>query len=311
MEDLTGGTTRDSLNIGTLRTVEIPVAPIAEQRRIVAKLDALAARTARARADLDRVPVLAQMERRAILGRLFKKGWPETLLGEIASDVRYGTAAKCTYEPRGTPVLRIPNVANGRVDATDLKFASFTPEEIKKLALRVGDILVIRSNGSVGLVGRTAVVGTEAAGMLFAGYLIRIRVKDTVDPEYLNLIMQSAPTRNAIELGAKSSSGVHNINSEELKRIIVPLPTLQDQHAAVRDVSVAFAEIDRLVAEAAAARRLIDRLDQAILAKAFRGELAPQDPADEPASVMLDRIRAERAAAPAKAGRGRRAKASA
>lgn len=71
-------------------------------------------------------------------------------------------------------------------------------------------------------------------------------------------------------------------------------------------IEKAFAEIDRLVAEAAAARRLVDRLDQAILAKAFRGELVPQDPADEPASVLLDRIRAERAAAP-KAKRGRKA----
>lgn len=71
-------------------------------------------------------------------------------------------------------------------------------------------------------------------------------------------------------------------------------------------IETAFARADRLEAEAARAKALLDRLEAAILAKAFRGELVPQDPADEPASVLLDRIRAERAAAP-KPKRGRRA----
>jgi type I restriction enzyme, S subunit len=76
------------------------------------------------------------------------------------------------------------------------------------------------------------------------------------------------------------------------------LPQPAEQAEALRRVEAAFAQIDRLAAEAAAARRLIDRLDQAILAKAFRGELVPQDPSDEPASALLARLRAERAEAP-------------
>lgn len=77
------------------------------------------------------------------------------------------------------------------------------------------------------------------------------------------------------------------------------------QAEIVHRIETAFAWIDRLATEATSARKLIDRLDQAVLAKAFRGELVPQDPADEPASVLLERIRAERGAAP-KARRGRR-----
>lgn len=83
---------------------------------------------------------------------------------------------------------------------------------------------------------------------------------------------------------------------------------LEHSECGARLFETAFAEIDRLAAEAAAARRLLDRLDQAILAKAFRGELVPQDPADEPAAVLLDRIRAERAVAPVAKRRGRSAR---
>src|SRR6185312_5796687 len=118
------GTTIKHLPQNKLRGLELPLPPLAEQQRIVAKLDAVTARTARARADLDRAAVLADKQRRALLGRLFAKGWPEVALGDVATDVRYGTAAKCSYEPKATPVLRIPNVAKGRIDTADLKFAS-------------------------------------------------------------------------------------------------------------------------------------------------------------------------------------------
>jgi type I restriction enzyme S subunit len=121
-------------------------------------------------------------------------------------------------------------------------------------------------------------------------------------PDYVEYFIRTA--KADLEQFAPATAQ-KNINLEVLGSIRLPVASLHEQAEIVRRIDRAFAEIDRLTAEAAAARRLLDRLDQAVLAKAFRGELVPQDPADEPASVLLDRIRAERAAAP-KAKRGRR-----
>ncbi|TDM82263.1 restriction endonuclease subunit S [Lactobacillus crispatus] len=107
-------------------------------------------------------------------------------------------------------------------------------------------------------------------------------------------------------MSARSTSGIHNINTVELASLMLPIPTLSEQRETVRRIEAAFDWIGRLDTEASSARKLIDRLDQAVLSKAFRGELVPQDPDDEAASVLLERIKAERAGStPARSGRGR------
>ncbi len=85
-----------------------------------------------------------------------------------------------------------------------------------------------------------------------------------------------------------------NINAPAIVSLKLPVPNLELQKQIVQRVQSAFSWIDRLATEATSARKLIDHLDQAILAKAFRGELVPQDPNDDPASVLLKRIRAGR-----------------
>jgi type I restriction enzyme S subunit len=96
----------------------------------------------------------------------------------------------------------------------------------------------------------------------------------------------------------------------EVRAFHIALPPIDEQREIVARIRAALAHADRLEAEAARARALTDRLETAILAKAFRGELVPQDPNDEPASVLLERIRAQRATT-SKPKRGQRAKATA
>ena len=99
---------------------------------------------------------------------------------------------------------------------------------------------------------------------------------------------------------------MRNISQSALLNIKIPLPPAEVRAAIVGRIEASFSKLDRLAAEARAAAALLDRLDQAILAKAFRGELVPQDPNDEPASVLLERIRASRVAEAKPTARRRR-----
>ena len=106
--------------------------------------------------------------------------------------------------------------------------------------------------------------------------------------------LESPTFRSFVDAGLNSGSLIQHIHTKQLKTFSFPVAPMEEQHEIVRRIETAFAWIDRLASEATSARRLIDRLDQAILSKAFRGELVPQDPNDEPATVLLERIREER-----------------
>lgn len=318
-----GGTTRQRIAGGKLKAFVLPTPPVPEQRRIVAKVDRLRSRTARARSTLDRIPGLMAQYKAGLLsaacsGTLTEewrasRGLPEpneTKIEAIVHGLRYGTSQKCSATSAGTPVLRIPNISSGRITHDDLKFAELPAKEFDKLKLSVGDILVIRSNGSPDLVGRAAVVDERSEGWAYAGYLIRLRPKlDCILPAYLAAVLESPQVRATIEVGARSTSGVNNLNATELGNLALLLPHLDEQAEIVRRIETAFEWLDRVEADYKSSLRLLPRLDAAILAKAFCGELVPQDPSDEPVATTLARVAATRIAAPA-ARRGRRARAN-
>jgi type I restriction enzyme, S subunit len=300
-------TTVPSLRKGDVEELPIPLPPLNEQKRIAQRLDLLLTRIDKAKAHLDRIPPLLKRFRQSVLaaatsGKLTEDwreanevDWIDVSLGDVLTDIRYGTSKKCNYECEGTPVLRIPNIGDGTIDHDDMKYAEFDQAEIKKLALTKGDVLIIRSNGSVSLVGKSSVISESEEGFLFAGYLIRLRVQmNLLIPEFLHFHLSSQDVRNQIEITARSTSGVNNINTEEIRSLGISLPPLEEQHEIVRRVETLFAKADRIEAQYQKARQAVDRLTPALLAKAFRGELVPQDPNDEPASVLLERIKAEK-----------------
>lgn len=268
--------------------------PIAEQRRIIAKLDALFARLARARAELERTARLSGRLRRSTLTKLFSK-FPNDSFERIDSLCRVGTGSTPKRgEPRyyadGTIPWITSGVVNQRIvrEPTELITEAALKETNCKLFPRGSLIVALYGEGKTrGKVARLAIsAATNQALAVLFDFSARI------DPEWVALFLEARYE----ETRAEAAGGVQpNLNLGIIKAIKLPVPSLEEQRSAIRDMQKAFAGADRFEAEAARARAMLSRLEAAILAKAFKGQLVPQDPNDEPASVLLERIKVARA----------------
>ncbi len=173
-------------------------------------------------------------------------------------------------------------------------------------------MLIIRTNGSIDLLGRASVL-TQEIGFLayFASYLIRFRLTgDTSVWNWVNIYWQDSEMRSWLEKNAATSAGQYNISQSKLGQAVIALPSLDEAEVIAEAVGLYLSGADQLTSDVELAEKASGALRQAILKAAFAGKLVPQDPDDEPASVLLERIRAERAATPRPA-RGRRRKAEA
>ncbi len=175
------------------------------------------------------------------------ENWRWVSMGDIAFGFRYGTSVKCSYEPTGEPVLRIPNIENGGINIEDLKFGPLPAREADDLRLQLGDILMVRSNGSLNLVGRPALVEAHAVGYCYAGYLVRVRTSAIhLDTRYLLLALNTAHVRDQIEIPIRTTVGLKNVNATELSGLTIPLPPLAEQHRIVAKVGELMALCDEV-----------------------------------------------------------------
>ncbi|HED5885740.1 TPA: restriction endonuclease subunit S [Salmonella enterica] len=307
------GGAQPNISQAVIKEHPLSLPPYAEQKIIAEKLDTLLAQVDSTKACLERIPQILKRFRQAVLaavvnGKAVNIDTDEntlTTLGNIAKNIKYGTSKKCSETQGSTAVLRIPNIGPGYIINSNLKYADFDQKELVTLTLKEGDLLLIRSNGSVDLVGKVAVISENDTEYLYAGYLIRVRLdKERAAPKYISYCLQSPQLRQVIENIARSTSGVNNINSKELASLEIPLTPLPEQHEIVRRIEQLFAWADTIEKQVNNALTRVNSLTQSILAKAFRGELTAQWRAENPelisgensAAALLEKIKAERAA---------------
>jgi type I restriction enzyme, S subunit len=328
-----GGSTRLKLTQESLRRVFIPLPPLPEQHRIVAKLDSLFTRSRRAREELERVPGLCDRYKQAVLAAAFRgdltADWreennPEPLLenklfinsqqSEL-SDLpdewvwtNVGQIAKVTGGltknqnrmklERKVSYLRVANVYANELRLNEVLEIGITDAEWERVQLKTGDLLIVEGNGSIDQVGRVALWNGEIEQCAHQNHLIKVRVGNFISQKFLLHWLLSPNGRRTIELIASSSAGLHTLSISKVMTLPTPLCSIKEMEIIIRRVEKLFKAIDSIAQDYQKARQLLDRLDQATLAKAFRGELVPQDPNDEPAAALLERIQAERQAEP-------------
>jgi type I restriction enzyme S subunit len=307
-EGFANGTTRLKLTKAAMLGIPVALPPLEEQRRIaealeeqLSRLGAAEGNAAEARRKLLAYKASRELEivpspKAGAAEQALPEGWRMVRLGDISHSSGYGTSAKCSYDGAGSAVLRIPNIQGGSLDTADLKYALDADLDLNAYKVRAGDLLVVRTNGSKDLIGRVA-VSREDLDCAFASYLIRFKIKtEEASPYWVAKVLSTRPWRRLIEAAAASTAGQYNLNLKKLGSLPIPLPPLEQQ----RSLTAALDEIDEAV------RRLTSAIDDASLkgvalrrslrTEAFAGRLVPQDPTDESAEALLDRIRREREA---------------
>lgn len=332
---------RPRVKFETVSDYPISLPPLAEQRRIVTKLNSLFERTRRAREELSHIPRLIENYKKAIFEAAFRgdltKDWRASHPGqtvkadsnsidtrcrplpELPSAWSWGSVASAFIVSGGltknarrrglekkVPYLRVANVYANELRLDDIQEIGCTPAEYEKTHLRQGDLLVVEGNGSIDQIGRVAMWDGSISTCSHQNHLIRVRAKTTITPEYLLFWLLSPWGRQSIEKVASSSSGLHTLSISKLSALPVPMCTIEEMKEITARINVYLSQIEDVFADSAQAEHLLDCLDQATLAKAFRGELVPQDPNDEPATVLLDRLRASHPGRVAKSRRPRR-----
>ncbi|MEV6829263.1 restriction endonuclease subunit S [Amycolatopsis sp. NPDC051102] len=234
--------------------------------------------------------------------------WAVTSLDSLCWDIQYGTSAKATADESGDviPVIRMGNIQDGGLVKNSLKYLSVDHPDVAGLRLVDGDVLFNRTN-SLELVGKTAAYRRSFGPATFASYLIRCRLLPQVNPDWIALVINSPIGRKYVKSVASQQVGQANVNGTKLAAMPIPLPPPGEQERIVAAVGELLESLERGASVADAVVTRGNRLRRSLLVDAFSGRLVPQDPNDEPASVLLERIRALRAAQP-KRGRTRRAK---
>lgn len=269
-----------------LEKEEIPIPPLPEQQAIVLKIEELLSDLDNGKQQLQTAQQQLKVYRQSLLkwafeGRLgsarrpikdgeLPEGWNWVKLGDVCSNVEYGSAIKSKKTGK-VPVLRMGNIQKGRFDWDDLVYTD-DDVEITKYLLKKNDVLFNRTN-SAEWVGKTAIYKGERPA-IFAGYLIRInRIEKLINADYLTYYLN---THAAKQFGnSVRSFGVNqsNINGTKLKMYPIPLPPIEQQQIIVDELESKLTVCDKIEETISQSLLQAETLRQSILKKAFEGKL--------------------------------------
>lgn len=321
------GSAQGGINLSFAPNTEIPLSPLNEQRRIVAKLERLLHKVDACKGRLDKIPAIIKRFRQSVLsaacsGRLTKdwreknremnktvgangrsplqedlqlpNGWCLKTIGELEVFIGSGITpkgGKAVYVKNGIPFIRSQNVYPQGLILDDIAF--ITPEVHKSMSrtqLKPKDILLNITGASI---GRSTLVPENLKQGNVNQHVCIIRLQPIVIPEFVSMFLNSPGGQDLI-FSAQTGVTREGLNYGQIRGFEIPLPPPPEQHEIVRRVDALFKKADEIGARYQKAKAFVDKLTQSILAKAFRGELVPQDPNDETAAVLLERIKAER-----------------
>lgn len=218
--------------------------------------------------------------------------WTWVSLDMLASKIVDGVHFKPDYVDSGIPFMSVKDIKDGKISFENCKYVSLeTHREIHaRCNPERGDLLITKS----GTIGRTAIVNTDDIFDLFVSVALIKPASSLVNMHFVDFALQN--WINSIDISSRViGTAIKNLHLQDMRVLAIPFPPLEEQKEIVRRVETLFSLADNVEKQYLEAKKRTDRLTQSLLAKAFRGELVPQDTNDEPASELLKRIQAERA----------------
>ena len=298
---------QSSINQKKLKAFNVPLPPLAEQKRITAKLDALFGHLEQVKTRLANIPQLLKNFRQAILtqavtGKLtedWRKGkelgeWVDVKIENIIIKIQAGKNFSCPEVPivKGqVGLVKISAVTWNEFDPKQTKTVIDKDRINKEYFIESGDFLISRAN-TLELVGASVIVKEIVHDIMISDKVWRVYFRDNVTKHYTHRFLKSSEGRSEIESKATGNqASMRNLSQNNFKTINIPLPPIEEQTEIVLRVESLFAKVDTIDAKYNTLKAQIDNLPQAILAKAFKGELVEQLPTDGDAKELLEEVK--------------------
>ena len=304
-KEITKGTTRQRVNLTIVRDIKISLPPLAEQHRIVAKIEELFSELDQGVASLKTAREQLKVYRQSLLKNAFEgkltaaTGWREKPLGQLLGFLTSGSRGWAAYyATSGDLFVRAQNIKHDRLELEDVAFVAL-PDKAEGLRTRIqqGDLLITITGANV---TKSALVKHDLGVAYVSQHVALCRPTTEILPEYLYwfVVAEAAGRRQLTDMAY--GAGKPGLNLENIRSVNVPFPGLHEQQEIVEQIESKLSEADQLDQTLATALQQADALRQSILKKAFCGQLVKQDKNEEPASALLERIRAERLSGPGK-----------
>ena len=237
------------------------------------------------------------------------EGWVWSTVEQVA-EIQGGIQKQPKRAPADNPFpfLRVANVLRGSLDLEKVHKIELFSGELDKLRLVPGDLLIVEGNGSPAQIGRMGIWQGEIEDCVHQNHIIRARLYGGLIPQYVESYWNSPIGASEVSKVASSTSGLYTLSVSKVSSLPAPLPPLAEQRRIVAEVEHRLSVIQQTEAAVEESLTRAERMRQSILKQAFSGKLVPQDPNDEPASVLLERIRVEREAEQESAVRKRKSR---